>query len=130
MVGRWQLKTHLCGSGAGVKWGWHVARSVKPIYAVLVGRSIGDGAWRGLVTIVESIDPRPCNFTTPLHVSLIYTVIYERPSINSSKSASPFPPPFPIGVDVCTHGIRRSSLWVSDSIPECDTLQSYNPLLY
>ena len=34
-------------------------------YAVLVGGSNGDGAWRGPVTIVESIDPRPYIFSLP-----------------------------------------------------------------
>jgi len=35
------------------------------LYAVLVGGGNGDGAWRGLVTIVELIDPRPYIFSLP-----------------------------------------------------------------
>ena len=39
----------------------------KTNYAVLVGWGVanGDGAWRGLVTIVELIDPRPSIFSLP-----------------------------------------------------------------
>jgi len=43
-------------------------------YAVLVGRSNGDGARRGLITIVQFTDPRRCIFQTPVHGSLKYTV--------------------------------------------------------
>jgi len=46
------------------------------VYAVLVGGSNGDGAWRGLVTIVEFIDPRPYIFLSAVYGRLIYTVIY------------------------------------------------------
>ena len=41
-----------------------------------MGGANGDGAWRGLVTIVELIDPRPYNFQPPVYGRLIYTVIY------------------------------------------------------
>jgi len=44
-------------------------------YVVYV-RHHWDGAWRGLVTIVELIHPRPYIFQTLVHGSLIYTVIY------------------------------------------------------
>ena len=33
--------------------------------AVLLGWSNGEGAWRGTVTIVELIDPRPYIFSLP-----------------------------------------------------------------
>jgi len=35
------------------------SNSQGPSYAVLVGETNGDGARRGLVTIVDLIDPRP-----------------------------------------------------------------------
>jgi len=44
--------------------------------AVLVGGSNGDGAWHGLVTIAEVIDPRPCIFQPPVYGRLIYSVTY------------------------------------------------------
>jgi hypothetical protein len=40
------------------------------------GGGKGDGAGRGMVTIVELIDPRPYNFQPPVYGRLIYTVIY------------------------------------------------------
>ena len=43
-------------------------------YAVLVGGSNGDGAWRGIATIVELIDPRPYNSAFQSR-RLIYAVI-------------------------------------------------------
>jgi len=45
-------------------------------YAVMVGGSNGDGAWRGMVTIFELIDPRPYKNQSPVYWRLIYTVIY------------------------------------------------------
>jgi len=45
-------------------------------YAVMVGGANGDGAWRGLITIVELIDPRPYNFQPAVYGRLIYSVIY------------------------------------------------------
>ena len=48
----------------------------RPIYAVLGGGSNGDGAWRGLVTIVQLIDPRPYMFQPAMYGRLTYTVIY------------------------------------------------------
>ena len=44
-------------------------------YAILVGGSNWDGAWRGLVTIVQLIGPRPYMFQSAVYVRLIYTVI-------------------------------------------------------
>ena len=45
-------------------------------YAVLVAGANGDGARRGLITIVELIDPHPYIFQPPVYGRLIYTVIY------------------------------------------------------
>ena len=36
-------------------------------YTVLVGGANADGAWRGPVTIVESIDPRPYIFQSAVY---------------------------------------------------------------
>ena len=36
----------------------------------------GDGAWRGLVTIGESIDPHPYIFQPAVYGRLIHTAIY------------------------------------------------------
>ena len=52
----------------GARWGLTTC-------AVLVGGSNGDGAWRGQVTIVELIDPRPYIVQSPVYGRLIYTVI-------------------------------------------------------
>ena len=38
-----------------------------------MGGSNGDGAWRGLVMIVELIDPRPYMFQSAVYGRLIYT---------------------------------------------------------
>ena len=62
-------------------------------YAVLSGGTNGDGAWRGMVTIVESIDPRPYNSVTRISEADLLYNSYERPSMNSSKPKSPFAPP-------------------------------------
>jgi len=40
-------------------------------YALLVGGSNGDGSWRGLVTIVELVDPRPHIFQVTVYVIYI-----------------------------------------------------------
>jgi len=40
------------------------------------GGADGDGAWRGLVMIIELIDPRPYIFQTPVYGSFMYTVKY------------------------------------------------------
>ena len=40
------------------------------------GGANGDGAWRGLVTIVELIDPRPYIFQPAVYGRLIYAVIH------------------------------------------------------
>ena len=45
-------------------------------YAVLVGGADGGGAWRGLGTIVKSIDPRPYICQPAVYGRLIYTVMY------------------------------------------------------
>jgi hypothetical protein len=44
-------------------------------YTVLVGGANGDGAWRGLVTIAESVDPGPYSFQPAVYSRLSYTVI-------------------------------------------------------
>jgi len=44
------------------------------VYAALVGGADGVGAWRGMVTIVELIDPRPYILQAPVYGRLIYTV--------------------------------------------------------
>jgi len=69
---------------------WHLTH-----YAVLVGGSNGDGAWRGLVTIVELIDPRPYIFQTPVYGSLTYTVIYMSDRLLTPANPNPHltPPP-------------------------------------
>ena len=61
-------------------------------YAVLVGGADGDGARRGLFTIVELIDPRPYVFQPPVYGRLIYTVMYMSDRL-LTQSKSPFAPP-------------------------------------
>ena len=61
-------------------------------HAVLVGGTNGDGAWRGLVTIVESIYSGPYIFQPAVYGRLIYIEMYERPSITSRKFQSPLVP--------------------------------------
>ena len=54
----------------------------------------GDGARRGLVTIVESIDPRPYMFQSAVYGRLIYTVIYMSDRLSTqAKSDLHLPPP-------------------------------------
>jgi len=53
-------------------------QALSRIYAVLVGGSNGDGAWPGLVAIVELIDPRPYMFQSAVYGRLIYTRIHMR----------------------------------------------------
>jgi len=64
-------------------------------YAVLVGGSNGDGAWCGLVTIVELIDPRPYIFQVTVYGNLIYTVIYMSDRLLTQANPNPrlLPPP-------------------------------------
>ena len=63
-------------------------------YAVLVGGSNGDGAWRGLVTIIELIDPRPYIFQSAVYGRLIYTVIYMSDRLlTQANQNSRLPPP-------------------------------------
>jgi len=45
-------------------------------YAVRVGGANVDGAWRGMGTIIQLIDPRPCIFQPAVYGRLIYTVMY------------------------------------------------------
>jgi hypothetical protein len=60
-----------------------------------VGVSNGDGAWRGLVTIVESIDPRPYIFQPAVYGRLIYTVFYTSDRLLTQENPYPHlnPPP-------------------------------------
>ena len=51
-----------------------------------------DGAWRGMVTIFELIDPRPYKNLSLVYTRLIYSVIYMSESISSRKYRSPFDP--------------------------------------
>ena len=64
-------------------------------YAVLVGGSNGDGAWRGMVTIFELIDPRPHKNQSPVYGRLIYTVIYMSDRLLTQENPNPHltPPP-------------------------------------
>jgi len=63
-------------------------------YAVLVGGSNGDGAWRGLVSIVELIDRRPYMFQVTVCGNLIYTVIYMSDRLlTQANPNSRLPPP-------------------------------------
>ena len=74
-------------------------------YAVLVGGSNGDGAWRGLVTIVELIDPRPYIFQSDVYVRLIYTVIYMSDRLLTQANRNPGLPPPP---DLRSRRLRRA----------------------
>jgi hypothetical protein len=58
--------------------------------AVLVGGSNGDGTWRGLITIIELVDPRPYMFLSAVYILDVHDNIHERPAINSSNSKSSF----------------------------------------
>ena len=64
-------------------------------YAVLVGGSNGDGAWRGLVTIVELIDPRSYIFQSAEYGRLIYAVIYMSDRLLTQENPNPRLPPPP-----------------------------------
>ena len=55
----------------------------------------GDGAWRGLVTIVELIDPRPYIFLSAVYGNLIYTVIYKSDRLLTQTNPNPRLPPPP-----------------------------------
>ena len=67
------------------------------VYAVPVGGANGDGVWRSLVTIVESIDPRQNIFQPAVYGRLICTVIYmsDRDRLLTKENANPHltPPP-------------------------------------
>jgi hypothetical protein len=54
-----------------------------------------DGAWRGLVTIVELIDPRSYSFQSAVYGRLIYTVIYVGDRIVAQANPNPRLPPPP-----------------------------------
>jgi hypothetical protein len=58
------------------------------VYAVLVGGANGDGAWRGLVTLVESIDPRPYIFQPAVCGRLLYTVIHMSDRLSTPENAN------------------------------------------
>ena len=60
-----------------------------------MGGSNGDGAWRGLVTIVELIDPRPYIFQSAVYGRLIYTVIYMSDHLLTQANPDPRLPPPP-----------------------------------
>ena len=62
-------------------------------YAVLVGGSNGDGAWRGLVAIVELIDPHPYIFQSAVYGRLIYTVIYVSDRLLTQADPDVYLPP-------------------------------------
>jgi len=64
-------------------------------YADRLGGSNGDGAWRGPVTIVEFIDPRPYILKPPVHSRLIYTVIYMSGGLMTQAVQNPILPPPP-----------------------------------
>jgi len=60
-----------------------------------VGGSNGDGAWRGLVTIVQLDDPRPYIFQSAVYGRLIYTVIYMSDRLLNQANPNPRLPPPP-----------------------------------
>jgi len=73
----------------------NVTFSAGALYADRLGGSNGDGAWRGMVTIVELIDPRLAHtFQPPIAISEALTTVnlYDRPYINSKNNQIPFAP--------------------------------------
>jgi len=54
-----------------------------------------DGAWRGMVTIIERMDTRPYIFDPPISEVVVTVNVYERLSIRATqaRSKSPFEPP-------------------------------------
>ena len=60
-----------------------------------MGGANGDGAWRGVVTIVELIDPRPYIFHNPVYGRLIYTVMYMSDRLLTQANPNPHLPPPP-----------------------------------
>jgi len=73
-------------------------------YAVLVGGSNGDGAWRGLVAIVELIDPHPYIFQSAVYGRLIYTVIYVSECLFTQANPNPrLLPPTHLSSPLYTH---------------------------
>ena len=65
------------------------------IYAVLVGGANGDGAWRGLVAIVELLDLRPYMFQSAVYGRLIYTVMYMSDGLTTQANPDLHLPPPP-----------------------------------
>ena len=67
--------------------------SVQPApYAVLVGGSNGDGARRGMVTIIQLTDPRPYIFQLTVYGNLIYlihTVTYMSDRLSTQANPNP-----------------------------------------
>ena len=55
----------------------------------MVGGSNGDGAWRGMVTIFESIDRRPYKNLSPVYRRLIYTVSYVSDRLLTQENTNP-----------------------------------------
>jgi len=63
--------------------------SVASYNAVLVEGSNCDGAWRGMVTILEFIDPRSYISQVTVYNNLIYTVLYVSESILTQANSNP-----------------------------------------
>jgi hypothetical protein len=70
-------------------------------YAVLVGGSNGDGAWRGTATIVESIGPAPYITQGTVHGNLMCTVMCMSDHLLIKQIQIPVSPPHPICVGLC-----------------------------
>ena len=68
----------------------------RTLYAVLVKGSDGDGAWRGMVTIFESIHPRPYKNQSPVYGRLIYSVIYMSHRLLTRENPTPHVTPPPV----------------------------------
>jgi hypothetical protein len=73
------------------------------LYAVLVWWANGDGARRGLVTIVELLDPCPYIFQPPVYGRLIYAVMYKSDCLLTQAKNNPHLPPSP--------ELRSSTVW-------------------
>ena len=58
-----------------------------------MGGANGDGAKRGLVTIVELTDPRPYMIQSAVYGRLIYTVIYMSDRLLTRANPDPHLPP-------------------------------------
>jgi len=73
----------------------------------MVGGSNGDGAWRGLVTIVQLIDPRPYMFESTVYGRLIYTVCSFCMSDRLLTQANPNPRLLPHPICVGREKLQR-----------------------